>query len=83
MKLRVLFFSLLRDVVGKDALQLELPEGEVDTVGDLLEYLYGQYPGLRDWDKSLLIAVDLEYVKREAPLADGQEVAIMPPVQGG
>ena len=83
MKLRVLFFSLLRDIVGQAEISVELPEGQGDTVGDLLGHLYVTYPKLRDWDKSLLIAVDLEYVKRGAPLSDGQEVAIMPPVQGG
>lgn len=83
MKMRVLFFSVLRDLVEKDELNVVLPEGKPRTVAGLLEHLYGKYPRLRDWDQSLLIAADLDYVKRDSPLEEGQEIAIMPPVQGG
>ena len=41
------------------------------------------HPKLREWDGNILVAADLEYVDRDARLRDGQEVAIMPPVQGG
>ncbi|MBK8095381.1 MAG: MoaD/ThiS family protein [Verrucomicrobiaceae bacterium] len=50
---------------------------------DLLESLYQRWPRLREWDGSLLLALDQTYVKRDAVLHDGAEVAIMPPVQGG
>ncbi len=83
MKLRVLFFSVLRDLVGVEAMDVELDAGTALTVADLLEELYSRYPDLRKWDSSLLIAADLEYVQPQTPLRDGQEIAIMPPVQGG
>ena len=83
MKLRVLFFSVLRDIVGQEQIEVELPEPETPTVADLLDQLYASYPKLRDWDQSLLMAADLDYVERTAVLQDGQEIAIMPPVQGG
>ncbi|MEM7012703.1 MAG: MoaD/ThiS family protein [Verrucomicrobiota bacterium] len=82
MKLNVLFFSLLRDLVGAEQLTVEMP-GEQSTVGDLLERLYQLHPKLRDWDSSILIAADLDYAGRDQELKPGQEIAIMPPVQGG
>lgn len=81
MKLRVLFFSVLRDLTGHDEVVLEC-EG-CTTVNDLLVMLFAKWPKLAEWDSSLLIAVDQSYVKRDALLHDGAEIAIMPPVQGG
>lgn len=81
MKLRVLFFSVLRDITGSDEITLELPPGS--TMGDLLLQIEARWPKLRDWQNSLLLALDQTYVKRDALLHDGGEVAIMPPVQGG
>ena len=81
MKLRVLFFSVLRDITGSDEITLELPPGS--TMGDLLLQIEARWPKLRDWQKSLLLALDQTYVKRDALLHEGGEVAIMPPVQGG
>ncbi len=81
MKLRVLFFSVLRDITGTDETVLELPAGS--KMADLLAQIESRWPKLRDWQNSLLLALDQTYVKRDAPLQDGGEVAIMPPVQGG
>ena len=81
MKLRVLFFSVLRDITGTDEITLEVPQGS--TMADLLHQIETRWPKLRDWQNSLLLALDQTYVKRDALLHDGGEVAIMPPVQGG
>lgn len=81
MNVRLLFFSLLRDITGLDEMAWTCsPDSQVR---DLLEPIYQRWPLLRAWDSSLLIAVDQTYVKRDAPLHEGCEVAIMPPVQGG
>lgn len=81
MKLRLLFFSVLRDITGTDEIVLELPAGS--TMADLLLQVESRWPKLRDWQNSLLLALDQTYVKRDTVLHDGAEVAIMPPVQGG
>ncbi len=80
-KVRVLFFSLLRDVAGCEELEVEITEGE--TVAMLLAGLADRFPGLGEWDSKILVAVDQDFADREAVLSDGQEVAVMPPVQGG
>lgn len=78
-----MFFSILRDLVGADELEEVLPPGREWRVEDLLEKLYAEHGGLRDWDGKILVALDMEYVDRQRVLSDGQEIAIMPPVQGG
>ncbi|MCE9518895.1 MAG: MoaD/ThiS family protein [Verrucomicrobia bacterium] len=81
MIVRLLFFSVLRDVTGTGEFDLETkPDARVS---DILEQLFLRWPKLKDWDASLLVAVDQTYVKRDACLQAGAEVAIMPPVQGG
>ena len=82
MKIEVQLFSRLRDLAGGSRLTLgDLPAGA--TVGDALARVYALHPAMRDWDKHLLLAVDLEYVRREDPLREGDSLSIMPPVQGG
>lgn len=83
MKLRILFFSVLRDIVGADEVSFDLPAGQGDDVAAMLAALYSQWPGLEEWDKRIRVAVDLDYVERSHPVAEGQEIAVMPPVQGG
>ena len=79
--IRVLLFSVLRDIVGGDSVEVELSEG--DTIADLLAGLYTRFPDLADWDGKIRVAADLQYVDRDHAIAPGQEIAIMPPVQGG
>ena len=81
MKIRVQFYAQLRDLIGKHELDVSLAEGE--TVRDLLEKVYAQQPALRPHDKSILIGAGVEFVDRNYKLTPGEEIAIMPPVQGG
>jgi MoaD family protein len=81
MKLRVQFFSELRDLAGAPELSVDLVEGA--TVADLLETLYQKVPALRVRDKSILVGAGVEFVDRNYKLQFGDEIAIMPPVQGG
>ncbi len=81
MKVRVLFFSLLQDLTGEVEIAVDLPA--TATIADLLDILFQRWPKLQDWDQSLLLAVDQNYVKRHESLHEGAEIALMPPVQGG
>jgi molybdopterin converting factor small subunit len=49
----------------------------------LLNQIYAQHPSLRAHDKSILIGAGVEFVDRNYRLKSGEEIAIMPPVQGG
>ena len=81
MKVRVQFYAQLRELVGIRELELDLPQGA--TVRELLEKIYTQKPALRDHDNSILIGAGLEFVDRNYKLKSGEEISIMPPVQGG
>ncbi len=80
MSVRVLFFSVLQDISGCEE---TVWKDAAPTLAGLLEQIYERWPALKAWDGSLLTAINHEYVKRDAVLTPGCEVAIMPPVQGG
>jgi MoaE-MoaD fusion protein len=72
----VKLFAGVREQAGTATRQLELP---VDAhVGDVWPAL-----GLGDEPPGLLYAVNREYAPPERELADGDEVALIPPVSGG
>jgi MoaD family protein len=81
MKTHVQFYAQLRDLVGTRELDIDLAEGA--TVHDLLAKIYAQQPALRPHDKSILVGAGVEFVDRNYELKPGEEIAIMPPVQGG
>ena len=81
MRINVLFFASLADIVGSRNIELELVEG--GTVDDVLTRLESEYPRMRDYRSFLLTAVNEQYVDRAHRVADGDEVAIFPPVSGG
>ena len=81
MKVRAEFYAQLRELIGVHELEVELPQGA--TVRELLEEIYTRQPALRTHDKSILIGAGLEFVDRNYKLNPGEEIAIMPPVQGG
>jgi molybdopterin synthase catalytic subunit len=72
----VKLFAGLRERAGTRARRLELPEGS--RVGDLWPRL-----DLGDEPPGLLYAVNRAYAERDAPLHEGDEVALIPPVSGG
>ncbi len=81
MKVRVQFFSRIREVMGVSETEIQIPADT--TVATLLDSLYSQEPGLRDWDKSILVSAGLEFVRRDYVLKPNDEISIMPPLQGG
>jgi molybdopterin converting factor small subunit len=78
----VLFFSVLRDIAGDERIRCVV-EGDPVILVDLMERLFEDFPQLRDWEDRLLVAVNCEYAKRDTALKEGDEIALMPPVQGG
>jgi MoaD family protein len=81
MKLHVRLYSQLRDLAGRSEFDVDLAEGTV--VSDLLEQIYVKAPTLRSHDKSILVGAGVEFVDRNYKLKSGEEISIMPPVQGG
>jgi molybdopterin synthase catalytic subunit len=72
----VRLFAGLREQAGTGRRELEVPDGA--SVGDVWAALgFDEEPG------ALLYAVNREYAKRDRVLAEGDEVALIPPVSGG
>ena len=80
MKVSVLLFALYRERMGTSQIEIELSDRATSV--ELMACLRKEYPSLPILD-SVLIAVNSEYVDSDAPLHDGDEVAIIPPVSGG
>lgn len=80
-KIRVLFFGAARDVVSKQALNVEIDEPA--TVSRAFQQLAETFHGLERFGRSLLFAVNQEYANLDTHLKDEDELAIFPPVSGG
>ena len=79
MKITVLFFARSREIVGKDQIEIEVPEGE--GVSFLVDRLQSQHPELLGMGSR--IAVNSDYVEKDFKLRDGDQVAVIPPISGG
>jgi len=80
-QVRLLFFASIKDIVGARQIDVEIPSGS--TVGQLLGLLEEKYPRIAGYRSILLTSVNEEYAKPDTTIADGDEVAIFPPVSGG
>ena len=82
MRITVLFFATLRDVVGARALSLELDDS-LNSIEQLRRELTARYPAAADNLAVALAAIDEEFAFDHDCFADGAEVAFFPPVSGG
>jgi len=76
----VKFFAAAADAAGRRTLEVDW-SGR--TLAQLLEFLEQQYPNLARLAPVLSVAVNREYASGDRVLADGDEVALIPPVSGG
>ena len=85
MKVIVLYFARLRETVGRDREEVDLPAG-VATVDDLRGWLAARGGAWAEGfapERRVRAAIDQDVVPDSAPLRDGAEVAFFPPVTGG
>ncbi|HEY8039990.1 MAG TPA: molybdopterin converting factor subunit 1 [Polyangiaceae bacterium] len=82
MTLRILYFAGLRDAVGLDQETLELP-ADVRTVGALADHLARRHPAYAERRGFVRIARNEAFAANDDGLADGDVVALIPPVAGG
>lgn len=81
MRIRVLFFGMLKDIVGRAEDRLTVEQGS--SVGRLYDLYAAQFPKLAEHSASLLFSRNQEFAGRGEQLQDGDEVAFLPPVSGG
>ncbi len=81
MRIRVLFFGVLRDVTGLREDSIEIPEGGL--AASVFEHYSARFPRLGEMQKSIVLAVNQKFCAPSEALADGDELAMLPPVSGG
>lgn len=82
MKLTVLYFAAVRDLVGKDEEIVDAP-AHVTTIESLREHLAAIHPELAGRLGYVRFARNEEFAQPSDPVAEGDTVALIPPVAGG
>ncbi len=77
MSITVRFFASLRERMQRDEVRLDAARAA--TVAEVWSLVAADAP----LPQNVLTAVNMEYVRPEHPVADGDEVAFFPPVTGG
>jgi molybdopterin converting factor subunit 1 len=81
MRVTVRLFARLRDIAGHGELTREAPAGA--SVGAVWASLVSEYPELAAYERSISCAINADYSRFSAAVADGDEIAFLPPVSGG
>jgi molybdopterin converting factor subunit 1 len=81
MRIDVLCFAMVREVVGQPELRLELDEGA--TAQTAAAALAALHPGLCPLLPNVRFAVNEEFTAASSALRDGDRLALIPPVSGG
>lgn len=81
MRITLRYFASVREKLKRSEEEREIPSGAtVRTVWDILKR---EHPELSAMEKAMSFAVAQEYVDRDHPLQDNDELAVIPPVSGG
>ncbi len=81
MRIKVLFFGPVREIVGLREDTIEMPDGA--RLQSVLENYGNRYPKLREIAPSVVLALNQQFAPPTSTMLDGDEVALMPPVSGG
>lgn len=81
MRVRVLFFGILKDIVGRSEELIEVPQNS--TVGAVFESYSRRFETLQHRRPSILIAKNREFATPDTGLVEDDEIAFLPPVSGG
>ena len=80
-RVKVLFFGRLKDVVGHAEEALELVDGS--TIEQLFANYAARLPELSKYRSSVVASCNQEFASWDTPLHSAYEVAFLPPVSGG
>ncbi len=81
MRVSVRYFAGIREALGRSEEAREV--ASATTAGALFDEVAAEHPRLAGMKQATMLMVNQEYVGADHPLADGDEVAFIPPVSGG
>ena len=77
MKINVLFFGILSELTGKNALEID----GIENLMALKSYLWKTFPGIKEMD--FRFAINKEIIDGKVEFKTGDEIALLPPFAGG
>jgi molybdopterin converting factor subunit 1 len=81
MRVTIRLFARLREIAGAGELAREVPAGA--TVRTAWRALVAEFPAMARYETSISSAVNADFAPMSAAIAEGDEVAFLPPVSGG
>lgn len=81
MRIQVRLFAMLRDAAKAGSFEVDLPDRS--NVIEAFTHLAELHPAIAVYLPRVSAAVNREYVRSDHILADGDELALIPPVSGG
>src|SRR5436305_1649932 len=81
MRVKVLLFGQLKDIVGRQEESLDLEPGT--RLSAVMSHYAERYPRFQGLTNSIACSINQEYAPATAELRDGDEVGLLPPVSGG
>jgi MoaE-MoaD fusion protein len=81
MRVKVLLFGQLKDIVGRQEESLDLEPGA--RLSAVMSHYAEQYPTFKGLTSSIACSINQEYAQGSAVLREGDEVGLLPPVSGG
>jgi molybdopterin synthase catalytic subunit len=80
-RVKVLFFGMLKDIVGRAEDHIEVADGA--RLESVFTRYARQFPRLTDLESSIVLACNQEFCDRSVAIREGDEIAFLPPVSGG
>ena len=81
MQITVKLFALMREKAGTDTVALEVPDGA--NLMQAVAVLVRHYPALAPYMSNTRFSLQMDFVDPATMLAQGDELALIPPVSGG
>jgi molybdopterin synthase catalytic subunit len=81
MRVRLLFFGMVKDLVGRPSEDAEFPPGT--DLRAIFDTYAARFPRLRELSSSIVMARNQEFADISTSITEGDEVAFLPPVSGG
>lgn len=85
MMTKLIYFAWVRERIGKEQEEIELP-ADVRTVTDLLGHLRSRgedYEAALQNPQVIRVAINQEHVAHDTEIAGAREIALFPPMTGG